>query len=97
VFSVSGTISGTFAQILPEEPGAGLAWDTTELYTKGILRVMGGTTGIDARPVAGGGVESEYFTLTGGRVSGAVKGLYLHRSVGEDGKPVVRKVISNRK
>ncbi len=39
----SGTVtSGTFAEIIPATPGEGQTWDTTELYTKGILKVVGG-------------------------------------------------------
>ena len=43
VFNLTGgSITGTFASILPATPGEGQTWDTTELYTKGILRVVGG-------------------------------------------------------
>ena len=38
----SGTISGKFKQILPETPGEGQTWDTSELYTNGIIKVVGG-------------------------------------------------------
>ena len=44
----TGTITGTFASILPVTPGEGQTWDTSELYTKGILKVVGG----EARPDA---------------------------------------------
>lgn len=37
----TGTATGTFAEIIPETPGEGLSWDTTELYTKGVLKVVG--------------------------------------------------------
>ena len=43
VFDLSGgTITGTFAQILPETPGEGQTWDISKLYTDGILKVVGG-------------------------------------------------------
>ena len=42
----TGNVTGTFSQILPATPGEGQTWDTTELYTKGILKVVGG----DERP-----------------------------------------------
>ena len=43
IFNISGgTITGTFKQILPETPGEGQTWDATELYTKGVLKVVGG-------------------------------------------------------
>lgn len=40
----TGTVTGTFAKIVPETPGEGQTWDTTDLYTKGILKVVGGGT-----------------------------------------------------
>ena len=43
IFNISGgTITGTFAQILPETPGEGQTWDDSELYTNGVLKVVGG-------------------------------------------------------
>ena len=43
IFNLSGgTIIGQFAGIEPATPGEGQTWDTSELYTKGILRVVGG-------------------------------------------------------
>lgn len=42
IVAFTGTATGTFAKILPEIPGEGQTWDTTDLYTNGILRVIGG-------------------------------------------------------
>ena len=43
VFNLSGgTISGTFSAIEPATPGEGQTWDTSELYTKGVIKVVGG-------------------------------------------------------
>ena len=42
----TGKATGTFAEILPATPGEGQTWDTTELYTNGVLKVVGG----EARP-----------------------------------------------
>ena len=42
IVAFTGTATGTFAKILPEVPGEGQTWDTTDLYTSGILRVVGG-------------------------------------------------------
>ena len=43
IFKLSGgTISGSFKEIQPAVPGEGQTWDTSELYTTGILRVVGG-------------------------------------------------------
>ena len=48
IFNLAGgTITGTFAKILPEPPGEGQTWDTSELYTKGVLKVVGGETNPD--------------------------------------------------
>ena len=44
----AGTVTGTFSKILPETPGEGQTWDTTELYTNGILKVVGGEEKPDA-------------------------------------------------
>lgn len=45
VFTSSAlNITGTFAEIQPATPGEGQEWDTTDLYTEGILRVVGGET-----------------------------------------------------
>ena len=38
----SGTVTGTFAEILPATPGEGQTWDTSRLYTEGVLVVKGG-------------------------------------------------------
>ena len=40
--SSSLNITGTFAEIQPATPGEGQEWDTSDLYTEGILRVVGG-------------------------------------------------------
>ena len=38
----TGSVTGTFAQIIPATPGEDQTWDTSELYTKGVLKVVGG-------------------------------------------------------
>lgn len=49
IFSSSSIdIDGTFAEIIPSTPGDGQSWDTSDLYTDGILRVVGGETNPDA-------------------------------------------------
>ena len=43
IFNLSGgTIIGSFAEIQPATPGEGQTWDTSELYSKGVLKVVGG-------------------------------------------------------
>jgi hypothetical protein len=38
-----GSYSGSFANIVPATPGAGLTWDTSALATSGTLKIVGGT------------------------------------------------------
>lgn len=53
VFDASSTISGTFAQIIPTTPGEGQTWDTSELYTTGIIKVVGGEDNPNIGPEPG--------------------------------------------
>ena len=46
ILAFTGTTTGSFTAIIPETPGEGQTWDTSDLYSKGILRVVGG----DERP-----------------------------------------------
>lgn len=50
---VGGTVTGQFAGILPATPGEGQTWDTSRLYTEGILAVVGG----EQKPGDGPGPE----------------------------------------
>ena len=43
----TGTVTGTFKEIQPAAPGEGQTWDTSELYSKGILKVVGGGSNPD--------------------------------------------------
>jgi len=48
IFNLSGgTITGTFAAIEPATPGEGQTWDTSRLYTEGVITVVGGETNPD--------------------------------------------------
>ena len=38
----TGTVTGSFSEIIPATPGEGQTWDTSRLYTEGILVVKGG-------------------------------------------------------
>jgi hypothetical protein len=80
----TGTATGTFAEIIPATPGDGLRWDTSELYTKGTLKVADDANAIlsvtDAEAL-----QTEYFTLSGERVGKPGKGLYLVREKGKSG------------
>lgn len=51
LFSVAGgTITGTFAEIIPATPGEGQTWDTSALYTDGVLTVVGGEENPNQNP-----------------------------------------------
>jgi len=91
-FTLSGgSVSGTFAEIIPATPGEGLEWDTSDLYTKGILRVALSTAIIPANAAVQ--TKKEYFLLSGERIDHPAKdGLYLERVSTPDGKAVTRKV-----
>ena len=55
VQAFTGSVSsGTFAEIIPATPGEGLSWDTSALYTSGVLKVKSGGTdpGTDPDPVS---------------------------------------------
>lgn len=53
VLSFTGTVTGEFSGILPATPGEGQTWDVSELYTKGILKVVGGEEKPDDDPTPG--------------------------------------------
>ena len=48
IFNIEGaTITGQFAAIEPATPGEGQTWDTSRLYTEGVITVVGGETNPD--------------------------------------------------
>ena len=71
VFDAKGSINGQFAQIIPATPGEGQTWDTSELYTAGILKVVGGEANPNTEPEPGPNTEGEKKTalLTWGNMS----------------------------
>jgi len=87
-----GTVTGTFAEIVPATPGNGQTWDTSELYTKGILKVVGDVTTIGS-PTENKLNHVEYFTPSGERVSTPGRGLYIERTTTAGGRIVSRKVV----
>ena len=89
----TGNITGQFAEIQPATPGDGQAWDTTDLYTKGILRVIGNpSTGVSTFAPTGTPQKVEYFTLKGERITMPGNGLYMMRTTMSNGTIVCRKV-----
>lgn len=69
--SASLSVTGTFAEILPTTPGEGQEWDTSALYTEGILKVIGGEENPNKEPEIPETPESETKTalLTWGNMS----------------------------
>ena len=65
------SINGTFAQIMPETPGEGQTWDLSQLYTAGIIKVVGGENNPNVEPDPGPGPSGEKKTalLTWGNMS----------------------------
>lgn len=66
----TGTVTGTFADILPAIPGDGLHWDTSRLYSNGILAVASDATSIQERVgnrMAGG--LNETYDLSGRKLN----------------------------
>ncbi len=52
VFNLSGgTITGSFAEIQPATPGEGQTWDLSELYTNGVIKVVGGEPNPNEEPI----------------------------------------------
>ena len=90
----TGTVTGTFAEIQPATPGEGQTWDTTLLYTKGILKVVGDpVSGITTFTTVGTPLKVEYYTLKGERIANPGSGLYMIRMTMPDGTVVSRKVV----
>ena len=71
-------------------PPEGLEWDTTQLYTKGVLRI--------AEPTAIGSIDAatktrtEYFQLSGERMEHPAKGGVHIRCTTADGQVTPQKV-----
>lgn len=71
----TGKATGEFADIQPAIPGEGLVWDTSELYTSGLLKVATGSSisSIRAEKKSDGIV----YDLGGHRYSKAGKGIFI--------------------
>ena len=92
VMTVKGSLSGQFAEIFPATPGAGLAWDTSELYTTGIIKVVDDTNGIGFVTPYIAPLRVEYYTLAGKRID-VPKGVCVEKAVMIDGTIRTRKVV----
>ena len=65
----ASSYSGSFANITPATPGPGLAWDTSQLNTAGILRVLSSSRPLIGKTTASGG--NLIFSGTGGVANGS--------------------------
>ncbi len=87
----SGNMSGSFSEIQPASPGEGLIWDTSELYTKGVLKVA---TGSSINTLSADTPNREvYFSLDGGQTNTPAHGVYIQRSLSPSGKVRTQKVM----
>ena len=92
VFDATGSITGTFAEIIPATPGEGLTWDVSRLYTEGIIKVAAGDTGITSFSTEAPS-RIEYYTPSGERVIQPHEGIFLKRVVMPDGRVQTKKVV----
>ena len=69
VFDPSAGIVGTFAEIIPAVPGEGQTWDVSELYTTGVLKVVGGEENPNVKPEPNPEKEMKTALLTWGNMS----------------------------
>lgn len=83
------TITGSFAYIYPEAPGAGLAWDTSELYSNGKIRVAAATDAINNTEDATK-EKAKCYTIDGRETDANAKGLKIKRQGGK-AKKIIRK------
>jgi hypothetical protein len=70
----SGSVSGTFSEIQPATPGEGLVWDTSELYTKGLLKVAAAS---NISSILTEKKDSPVYDLGGHRHPTARKGIFI--------------------
>lgn len=93
LLKVTGTITGTFAEISPLTPGEGLAWDSSELYTTGVLKVAASSTGIVSAETDSPVADRDYFSPAGLKGTQPHQGLNIVRERHADGSVVTTKVI----
>ena len=81
----TGTVTGTFSEIQPVIPGEGQTWDTTDLYSKGVLRVSDdSSTGINTLNFEHGTLNRLDYDLQGRPYTTKRKGIII-----KNGKKVV--------
>ncbi len=96
LFKLTGaTITGKFLDIYPDVPGNGQSWDTSRLYTEGILVVVGEPQLSTLNPQLStlNSQPSNLFDLTGRHATAASKGIRVKRTKMQDGRVETRKEI----
>ncbi|MGM9706872.1 MAG: autotransporter-associated beta strand repeat-containing protein [Prevotella sp.] len=93
LLKVTGSITGTFAEISPLTPGEGLAWDSSELYTTGVLKVAASSTGIVSAEKESPVADRDYFSPAGLKGNQPHQGLNILRERHADGSVVTKKVM----
>lgn len=68
LFSITGTVTGSFSEISPASPGEGKKWDTTDLLTKGIIRVIADPALSIDSPYSSSSSDSNTYDLSGRKV-----------------------------
>lgn len=76
LFTITGTATGTFSEIQPATPGANKVWDTTDLLTKGILRVIEDPA-VSIRSAQADASASDIYDLTGRKRPSMNKGINI--------------------
>ena len=89
----TGTVTGTFSEIQPATPGEGQSWDTSRLYSEGVLKVVGNpSTGIKEMRGERTKVRGAVYNLSGVRIANPHHGLYIMQTTMPDGSIVSKKV-----
>ncbi len=65
IFASGTKITGEFAEIIPAQPSATQKWDTSDLYTKGVIYVRNADYGTSVKGVNAESGEAEIFTIDG--------------------------------
>lgn len=88
VFTTGSSVSGKFSKIVPAQPSDTQVWDTTDLYTKGVIYVRDNPDAISGTAQTPSNVESVY-RMDGVKAGQQTPGIQIQRM--ENGN--VRKVV----
>lgn len=81
IFQNAQTITGSAPTIVPATPGAGLEWDTTDLFTKGVLKVKADASAIESTTTSHprSPKASQPYNLNGQKVTGNERGIVVRQ------------------